>query len=99
LVELQGAAHVAGQLAPGEVEDADLDVLGLRSLLDEVAQPAPGRLERLEGGVVKDGVDLAIEQVVEAGDVTDEQADDLPARGPLVAHAGVPQPPGQRLPG
>ena len=67
-----------------------LTVCVLRQLADEVAQAAPGGLQLLEVGVVEDGVDLAVEQRVDPGDVAAEQARHLglgrgprrPRRGP-----------------
>ena len=83
LVEFGGALHVARELFPGEVEHADLEVLDVVRLVDQVVQPAPGGFELLESLVVEDRVDLVRDQRVEPRDLAAETLRHLALGHPL----------------
>ena len=77
LVEFGSALHVAGELFPGEVEQADLEILHVVRLIDQVVQSAPGGFELLESFVVEDRVELVRDQGVEPRDLAAEHFHDV----------------------
>jgi hypothetical protein len=68
LRNLGGILEVCQQVFLGAVEDLDLDVLAEVRSVDEELQPAPGRLELLERGVVEDLVELLGELLIDLRD-------------------------------
>src|SRR5262249_56052967 len=98
-VDLQGLLQVAPQLLPRDVEHPDLDVLRAGRLLDQVVQPAPGGLELLEGGMVQDRLDLALQQRIQSGEVPAQESGDALPRRPAVQPRSAPDPECQGLPG
>ena len=77
LVEFDGPLGIPRQLVPPHAQHADLDVLGFSFLLDQVPQSAPRRLQPLKTRMVKDRVQLLVQQAVQLGDVAIQQAGQL----------------------
>ena len=100
LIELKRPRHVVDEFSPRDVQDPDLDPFAsFGNPAREVLQASPGSFKPLVARMMDDGVELPVDQGIDAGDVPIQQTPgDLPRRqdGRLRVQA---EPAADRLPG
>jgi hypothetical protein len=90
LVEFGSALQIPAKFGPGQGEKLELDPRCRVEAADQPREAAPTPFERLEAGVVKDGIQLEADQPVNRGDVPIERA---AQRARVGRQAGAPLPP------